>query len=181
VSFTCPSASDHTPRICHQSSELCYCLGSVRCKRGEKRGRKWMSGYHHHFIWPVVFLFHAPWSRGEASFGWIYEHTLCTQSVSICLWPKAGNSRKKVTKCPRTWWKFEFCTFFQSICCHLLFKFLNAILFFLIIHIFICAYIVWVISSPCLPTTSLSPHSPHFHAELVLLFSPILLKSRHKQ
>jgi hypothetical protein len=45
------------------------------------------------------------------------------------------------------------------------------ILFFLI-HLFICAYIVWAI---------LSPISPHFQAEPFLPFSLIVLKRRHKQ
>jgi hypothetical protein len=51
---------------------------------------------------------------------------------------------------------------------------------FLIIHLFTCAYIFWVISPPphC-PTFSL-PSPPHFQAEPVLSLSLILLKKRQK-
>jgi hypothetical protein len=45
------------------------------------------------------------------------------------------------------------------------------------IHLFTCAYSVWAISPLA---SSLSPHPPHFQAEPVPLFSPILLKRRHK-
>jgi hypothetical protein len=53
--------------------------------------------------------------------------------------------------------------------------------FFFFIHVFICAYIVSVISPPCPPLLSSLPYPPHFQAEPVLPFSPILLKIRHKQ
>jgi hypothetical protein len=43
---------------------------------------------------------------------------------------------------------------------------------FFFIHLFICAYNVWAISHP---------QPPHLQAEIVLPFSPILLKSRHDQ
>jgi hypothetical protein len=50
----------------------------------------------------------------------------------------------------------------------------------IIIHLFICAYIVWVIS-PHFPPPLPSPcHPPCFQAEPVLPLSLILLKRRHK-
>jgi hypothetical protein len=53
-----------------------------------------------------------------------------------------------------------------------------SLLFF--IHLFTCAYNVWVISPPC-PLPPLSPpHPPRFQAETVLPLSLILLKKRHK-
>jgi hypothetical protein len=53
-------------------------------------------------------------------------------------------------------------------------------IFFIIIHLLTCAYIVWVISSPC-PSSPASPSSPlPNQAEPVLPLSLILLKRRHK-
>jgi hypothetical protein len=51
-------------------------------------------------------------------------------------------------------------------------------LFFFFIYIFICAYIVWVISPPAPPPppSPSYPDLPCFQAEPVLPFSPILLK-----
>jgi hypothetical protein len=51
---------------------------------------------------------------------------------------------------------------------------------FLIIHLFTCAYIVWVISPPCLTSLPFPPFPPHFQTEPVLPLSLILLKKRHK-
>jgi hypothetical protein len=53
-------------------------------------------------------------------------------------------------------------------------------LFLFFIHLFTCAYIVWVIFPPCpaLPPSPLS--SPFFQAEPVLPMSLILLKKTHK-
>jgi hypothetical protein len=51
---------------------------------------------------------------------------------------------------------------------------------FFIIHLFMCAYIVWVISSPWLLPPPFPSFPPHFQAELVLPLSLILLKRRHK-
>jgi hypothetical protein len=48
---------------------------------------------------------------------------------------------------------------------------------FLIIHLFTCAYIVWVISPPC---PLLPPSPPQFQAGPFLPLSLILLKKRHK-
>jgi hypothetical protein len=45
-------------------------------------------------------------------------------------------------------------------------------LFLLLIHLFICAYIVWAISPP---------YPSHFQAEPVLPSSPTLLKRKHKR
>jgi hypothetical protein len=51
---------------------------------------------------------------------------------------------------------------------------------FLLIHLFTCAYIVWVISAPYLLPHPL-PSSPlQFQADPVLSLSLILLKKRHK-
>jgi hypothetical protein len=53
--------------------------------------------------------------------------------------------------------------------------------------LFICAYNVWVISSPFLPSTlfpsasSLFPLPPHFQAETILPLSLILLKREYKE
>jgi hypothetical protein len=47
---------------------------------------------------------------------------------------------------------------------------------FFFIHLFTCAYIVWVISWPC----PLLPSPTQFQAGPVLLLSLILLKKRHK-
>jgi hypothetical protein len=52
---------------------------------------------------------------------------------------------------------------------------------FFFIHLFICAYIVWALSPPCLLPPPSPPHPPRFQAEPILPFSPILLKRRHKQ
>jgi hypothetical protein len=54
-------------------------------------------------------------------------------------------------------------------------------LFFFFINLFTYAYIVWAISPPCPLLLLSSPHPSRFQAELVLPFSPILLKRRHKQ
>jgi hypothetical protein len=51
---------------------------------------------------------------------------------------------------------------------------------FFLIHLFTCAYIVWVISPPCPLPHSLPSSTPHFQAEPVLLLSLILLKKRLK-
>jgi hypothetical protein len=53
-------------------------------------------------------------------------------------------------------------------------------LFFFIIHLFTCAYIVWVISPLSPRPPPFLPLPPHFQAEPVLLLSLILLKRRHK-
>jgi hypothetical protein len=58
-------------------------------------------------------------------------------------------------------------------------KFLFFLVFFLIIHLFTCAYIVWVISS-LYARPPLCPGPPHFQAESVLPLSLIFLKKRHK-
>jgi hypothetical protein len=58
--------------------------------------------------------------------------------------------------------------------------YLCTITIFVIIHLFTCAYIVWVISPPCPLPHSLPPSPPHFQAEPVLPLSLILLKKRHK-
>jgi hypothetical protein len=52
---------------------------------------------------------------------------------------------------------------------------------FIIIHLFTCGYIVWVISLPCLLPLPYPSLSPRFQAEPILHFSPVLLKSRNKQ
>jgi hypothetical protein len=57
---------------------------------------------------------------------------------------------------------------------------LSFTIFLKIIHLFTCAYIVCVISSPS-PSPSPTPcSSPHFQADPVLPLSLILLKKRHK-
>jgi hypothetical protein len=53
-------------------------------------------------------------------------------------------------------------------------------LIFFIIHLFTCAYIVWVISPPCPPPPPSLPLSPQFQAGPVLRLSLILLKKRDK-
>jgi hypothetical protein len=52
--------------------------------------------------------------------------------------------------------------------------------FFFIIHLFTCAYIVWVISPPCPPCPPSSLFPSQFQAGLVLPLSLVLLKKRHK-
>jgi hypothetical protein len=54
------------------------------------------------------------------------------------------------------------------------------ILFFNFIYLFTCAYIVWVISPPCLPSPPFLLSPPQFQAGPVLPLSLILLKKRHK-
>jgi hypothetical protein len=52
---------------------------------------------------------------------------------------------------------------------------------FFIIHLFTCAYIVWVISPPCPPfPIFFPPPPPQFQAGPGLPLSLILLKKRHK-
>jgi hypothetical protein len=53
--------------------------------------------------------------------------------------------------------------------------------FVFIIHLFTCAYNVWVISSPCPPPPPSPPLPCPFQAEPVMHFSPGPLKSRNKQ
>jgi hypothetical protein len=54
-------------------------------------------------------------------------------------------------------------------------------LFIYLIHLFICAYIVWAIYPSYTPSTCSPPKPPfHFQAEPVLPLSLILLKRRHK-
>jgi hypothetical protein len=54
-------------------------------------------------------------------------------------------------------------------------------IYFLIIHIFTCAYIVWVISDPRPSSPFPSPRSPpQFQASPILPLLLILLKKRHK-
>jgi hypothetical protein len=48
------------------------------------------------------------------------------------------------------------------------------------IHLFTCAYIVWVISPPCPPPSPSPPNPRHFQAEPVWPLSLILFKRRHK-
>jgi hypothetical protein len=50
--------------------------------------------------------------------------------------------------------------------------------FFVVVHLVTCAYVVWVISSPC-PTPSPFP-SPSLSSRQVLPLSLILLKKRHE-
>jgi hypothetical protein len=50
------------------------------------------------------------------------------------------------------------------------------VLFIIIIHLFTCTYIVWVISPSCTP-----PPSPSFLGRTYSAFFSILLKSRNKQ
>jgi hypothetical protein len=52
--------------------------------------------------------------------------------------------------------------------------------FLKIIHLFTCAYIVWVISLPCPLPYLFSPSLPQFQVGPVLPLSLILLKKRHK-
>jgi hypothetical protein len=63
---------------------------------------------------------------------------------------------------------------------HLIMKFLLSEINFFIIHLFTCAYIVWVISPPCPPPPPSLPLSPQFQAGPVLRLSLILLKKRDK-
>jgi hypothetical protein len=51
---------------------------------------------------------------------------------------------------------------------------------FFIIHLFTCAYIIWVISPFC-PTSTFFRLPPPFQEEPVLCFSSVPLKSRNKQ
>jgi hypothetical protein len=51
---------------------------------------------------------------------------------------------------------------------------------FFFILLFICAYIVWIISPPCPPPPLCSPFSPQFQAGSVLPLSLVLLKKRDK-
>jgi hypothetical protein len=46
----------------------------------------------------------------------------------------------------------------------------RAILFFVVVHLFTCAYIVWVISLPCLPSPLPSSVSGRSHSALVTDF-----------
>jgi hypothetical protein len=48
-----------------------------------------------------------------------------------------------------------------------------------LIHLFMCAYIVWVISPPCPPPLCSPPNPLHFQAETVLPLSLTLLKRKH--
>jgi hypothetical protein len=52
--------------------------------------------------------------------------------------------------------------------------------FFIIIHLFICAYIVWVIFPPCHPLPPSTPFPPQFQEGPVLPLSLVLLKKRNK-
>jgi hypothetical protein len=53
-------------------------------------------------------------------------------------------------------------------------------LLFIIIHLFTCAYIAWVISPRCSPVPSSSPLLPQFQTGPVLPLSLVLLKKRDK-
>jgi hypothetical protein len=68
---------------------------------------------------------------------------------------------------------WTFASFFFSFC----FSYFS---FFLIIHLFTCAYIIWVISAPDRLLSLLPPTLPQFQADPVLPLSLILLKKRHK-
>jgi hypothetical protein len=50
---------------------------------------------------------------------------------------------------------------------------------FFVVHLFTCAYVVWVISPPCPPPPPFPPFPPQFQASPVLPLWLILLKKRH--
>jgi hypothetical protein len=65
---------------------------------------------------------------------------------------------------------------------------LKYLFIFKFLILFICAYIVWVISPPvplpsplAPPAPSLTPLTPHYQAETILPLSLILLKREYKQ
>jgi hypothetical protein len=69
---------------------------------------------------------------------------------------------------------------FKKFSKYYLVKILFIFYFILFVHLFTCAYIVWVISPPCPPPPPFPCSPPQFQAGPVLPLWLILLKKRHK-
>jgi hypothetical protein len=142
---------------------LCFLNLNNPCIHSFKTVSKFLQSF---FILSVLFILFSPL--------WLYFQISC---------PKANSLFWFIYPIDGFYHVFMFAQYIfqlKNIC--LIFK--NTFISFLkkfFIHLFTCAYIVWVISPPCFLPLPSPPTPSRFQAETVLPLSLILLKRRHKQ